>query len=117
MLTRQRCPTGTGGRPPAAGEVGSPDRDVVVVRGELDLATVPAVRERLVEALGRRPDRLVLDLSGCAFADCTALTLLLQVRCAATLQGTTLVLRRPSPAVRRLLEVTGTTRSLQSEDQ
>lgn len=83
-----------------------PLQTTVVVRGELDLATVPAVRDRLAEALRPCPARLVLDLSGCDFADCQAITLLLQARAQAGRQGTDLVLHRPSGAVRRLLELT-----------
>lgn len=120
MLTGTLCLTGSGRRLPAwsGGMPDPPDREVVVVvRGELDLATVPAVRRRLLGALRRRPDRLVLDVSGCAFADCTALTLLLQVQRSATRQGVALVLRRPSPALRRLIDVTGTALLLPSEDR
>ncbi len=73
--------------------------------GELDLST----EELLVEAL-RRADpptvdgNLVLDVSGLRFADHRSLTRLAEH---AANRGATLVLRDPSPAVSRLVEVLG----------
>jgi anti-sigma B factor antagonist len=42
---------------------------VITVSGELDLATVPALRGALLGAVDRRARRLVLDLSGVTFID------------------------------------------------
>lgn len=77
----------------------------VVVTGELDLATVPALRARLDAALALRPAGVHVDLAGCTFVDCSAVDLLLSVRDAARRDGVVLVLVRPSRPVRRLLRL------------
>ena len=87
----------TYGRSPAA----------VLVTGELDLATVPALRARLEAAARHRPVCLLVDLSGCTFLDCSAVDLLLAARDAARRDGVVLVLVRPSRPVRRLLSLLG----------
>lgn len=93
---------------------GGPRRRELTLRvlDDLDLITVPALRRRIHAALGDRPDRLVLDLSACSFADCRAVQLLLETRAGAARQGTTLVLQDVSPPVRRLLELTGSAATL-----
>lgn len=84
----------------------APSGEVVVAcHGALDLVTVPGLRDRLAVGLEQHPERLVLDLSRCDFADCSAVNLLLDAHRAARRQGTLLVLPRPSPQVRRLLEL------------
>lgn len=79
----------------------------VVVTGEVDLASVPALRARLETALARRPAALHVDLSGCTFLDCPVVDLLLTVRDEARRDGVVLVLVRPSRPVRRLLCLLG----------
>lgn len=46
---------------------------VLTVSGELDVATAPALRERLHALADARPCRLVLDLQAVSFMDSTAL--------------------------------------------
>lgn len=97
---------------PARAGAGSPRERcpevAVSVRTDLDLCTVGEVQLRVGRALDRRPDRLVLDLSACPFADCRAVDLLLRTKAEAHRRGAVLVLRDPSPCVARLLELTGT---------
>ncbi|MEV6626418.1 STAS domain-containing protein [Amycolatopsis sp. NPDC051114] len=50
---------------------------VLVVEGDVDLRTAPAVRQALESALGRRPWRLVVDLSRVQFLDSAGLEVLL----------------------------------------
>jgi anti-sigma B factor antagonist len=50
------------------------------VRGQLDVATVPALRRAVEAALNEDVQRLVLDLSGVEFCDVPALNLLLSVQ-------------------------------------
>lgn len=88
---------------------------VLTVCTDLDLVTVPDLRRRICSALGNRPDRLVLDLSRCAFADCRAVELLLRARAHAARQDTRLVLRDPSAPVQRLLELTRAAAALDVE--
>ena len=78
----------------------------IVVSGELDLVTMPFLTAQLALAVLDRPGRLVFDLSGTRFMDCGSARLI-----AAAGQwlpdGGRLVIRRPGPGVRRVLELTG----------
>lgn len=58
----------------------APNRDHVVVApvGELDMATVPQLREAIEDLLDQRWDHLVVDLTGVTFIDSTGLELLLR---------------------------------------
>ena len=58
--------------------------------------------------VGRRPARVEVDLSGATFMDAHALATLTAVRRRLASRHATLVLRDPSPAVVRLLELSGT---------
>ena len=48
-----------------------PSGTVLVVRGELDVATVPELREQVAAALTHAPGLLYIDLSSAAFIDST----------------------------------------------
>jgi anti-anti-sigma factor len=74
------------------------------VTGELDLLTVPQLRDALaaVAGLGRE---VVLDFSGVSFIDSSGLGLLLSAAQTTQAQGGSLVVRAPSAAVRRLLGI------------
>jgi anti-sigma B factor antagonist len=87
---------------------------VVVLAGELDLADAPAVSSQLQAAAG--PDgRVVVDLHGVTFIDSTAIGALVGVQRVLKERGGTLVLRRPSRAVARLLELTALDRLFEIE--
>ena len=83
-----------------------PGVTTIVVKGELDLVTMPYLATRLTLALRDRPGRLVFDLSGTHFMDCGSARLI-----AGAGQwlpgGGRPVIRRPGPGVRRILELTG----------
>ncbi|MGN9911732.1 STAS domain-containing protein [Phytohabitans sp. LJ34] len=80
----------------------------VAVVGEVDLATTPMLRERLLRLLrDRSPDLLDVDLAGVTFLDCTGLAALVAVRDAAIQAGHQMRVSHPQPIVRRVLEVTG----------
>jgi anti-anti-sigma factor len=83
-----------------------PETTTVFIRGELDLVTMPFLAEQLTTVLEKMPGRLVLDLSRTGFVDCGSARLL-----AATGRslpaGQRPVIRRPSPGVRRIFELTG----------
>jgi anti-sigma B factor antagonist len=49
---------------------------IVSAKGEIDIATAPALREQLEAAIDRRPDLVVVDLQGVSFMDSTALGVL-----------------------------------------
>lgn len=86
---------------------GSDGRLVVVVRGELDFDTAPALRLALREALGRSRTGLELDLQGVPFLDCSGLNVLLGMRDDARDRGKCMTLCARSPAVARLLDLSG----------
>ncbi|MCW2621794.1 MAG: Sulfate transporter/antisigma-factor antagonist [Frankiales bacterium] len=74
---------------------------------ELDIATLPRLRERLEDALSLQPARLVLDLRQCVFLDAQAMTVLLDIHRQAWRQGGLLTLRGCSPQCLRLLSLAG----------
>jgi len=78
----------------------------IVVKGELDLVTMPHLAARLALALRDRPSRLVFDLSGTHFMDCGSARLIAGAGQRLPGGGRP-VIRRPGPGVRRVLELTG----------
>lgn len=79
---------------------------VVTVCGEADLDTAGLLREAVDRALGHHRD-VVFDLAGVTFADSTFLTVLLQARQTALVQGGSILLAAPSISVQRLLSLVG----------
>ncbi|WP_412102901.1 STAS domain-containing protein [Plantactinospora sp. KLBMP9567] len=78
------------------------------VAGEIDLATAPVLRDKLLTLLrDQTPAVLVVDLAGVAFLDCAGIGALVGVRNAAGEAGCELRVTDPQPFVRRVLEVTG----------
>lgn len=80
---------------------------VVVVDTELDIATLPQLRERLEDALSTSPGRVVVDLTDCVFLDAQAMNVLLDVHRQAWRQGGRLTLRGCSTQCLRLLALAG----------
>ena len=78
----------------------------IVVKGELDLVTMPYLAARLTLALRDRPGRLAFDLSGTQFMDCGSARLIAGAGQRLPGGGRP-VIRRPAPGVRRVLELTG----------
>jgi anti-anti-sigma factor len=89
--------------------VGSEERgDALLVRlaGELDLYNAHVVRDALLEAAGRSPERLIVDLSEVLFVDSTVLGVLIEARSRlANRRGFLLV--APGVETRRALEISG----------
>lgn len=83
--------------------------DVVVVSGEVDIATAPLLAAVLDAVLARRPARVEVDLSDATFLDAYALSTLAAARRRLAARRGTLALRDPSPAARRVLELSRTT--------
>jgi anti-anti-sigma factor len=94
-----------------------PGQDCATLRlsGEIDLSTAPAVREAALSALQQFSTVLHIDLSGVSFMDSTGLEVLLATRRRAELLGGQLHLKDPTPAVLRVLEVTGVARLFEIE--
>ena len=87
----------------------TPHGAVLTAVGVLDIATTPELRTRLDEALADGPDALTVDLTDVTFIDSSGLRSLLGASRRADERSGQVVLRSPSPAVQRLLEITGTT--------
>jgi anti-sigma B factor antagonist len=73
----------------------------LVVSGDMDLATTPVLQKAVAKLGGKS---IALDLSGVAFIDSTGLHLLLDLR----REYGRLRLAGASPAVEKLLAITGT---------
>ncbi|MGX1549206.1 anti-sigma factor antagonist [Streptomyces adustus] len=96
---------------------GARDRHTLVTAsGEIDLHSSPALGQVLQDALDQSADGVDIDLTGIAFCDCSGLNVLLRVRRHARETAKTLTVRVSSPAVQRLLELTGTVDVLTATD-
>jgi anti-anti-sigma factor len=84
----------------------SQEETTVVINGELDVITRPVLAEYLSAVLRTRPWRLVLDMSRVGFMDCGSARLIVSAGRFLP-DGGRLIIRRPSPPVRRVLELTG----------
>jgi anti-sigma B factor antagonist len=85
----------------------SPDVVTVVVTGEVDLDTAPAVRDEVLRHL-HGGAAVHLDLGDVTFMDSSGLHVLLATARRASLVGAELRLVRMSARVQRLIELTGT---------
>ena len=83
-----------------------PGVTTIVVKGELDLVTMPYLAARLTLAIRDRPGRLIFDLSGTHFIDCGSARLIADAGQRLPGGGRP-VIRRPAPGVRRVLQLTG----------
>jgi anti-sigma B factor antagonist len=83
------------------------DATVIIVRGEIDIATCERLRDVIEPHLGPRQS-VILDLSGVEFMDSSGLHVLEHARGTLTADGGSLILRNPSEAAHRLLTVTDT---------
>src|SRR4051794_38633267 len=85
------------------------DRKVVRVcpAGELDLATVPRVREKVAELASAGIPRVVLDLRGATFLDSAGIHLILEIDAAARRSGWEFAVIDGSPELARIFDVIG----------
>lgn len=82
------------------------------LRGDLDTAATPALRERLLGLLGPGVRLLVIDLSGVSFCDAAGLAMLVSTQRRAAARRITVRLAAPRPQTAKLLRITGLDRSL-----
>ena len=80
---------------------------IMQLRGELDLCSRDVLRAAVSRASLARPRTLVLDLSALEFIDCSGLSVLIWARNLLATDGAQLVISDCSPAVRRLIALTG----------
>jgi anti-sigma B factor antagonist len=90
-------------------DVDTEERDELVriaLRGELDLSTVGKVESELDLAEARRPQLIVLDMSGLTFLDSTGLRLVVTADERARGDGRRLVIVRGPDTVNRVFTIT-----------
>ena len=85
--------------------VSNPPSAGVVLDGEMDIATCPAIRRFLMAAISGGDVHLAVDVSGVAFIDASGIGVLVAAANRARQAGGGLSLLAPSPQVRRLLDV------------
>jgi anti-anti-sigma factor len=95
-----------------AGPDGAPERCEARLRGDLDLATADGLRATLdgLRAEGHRT--VVVDLAELRFLSAVGLTVLAEAQHELRAVGGALVLARPTPIARRMLQITGLDASL-----
>ena len=103
---------GGGWKPPAGFAIHDEGGGVLRVVGELDVATAPELQHRLTAHGGPT----ILDLRGVTFIDSAGLRAVV-VAAQERSRAEPLVLRAPSPAVRRLIELTSLTEQLAIEPE
>jgi anti-sigma B factor antagonist len=77
------------------------------VAGDIDLTSAPRLDDEVTGLIEDSVNSLTIELTGVSFMDSTGLRVLLKASKLLDSSGGTLVLRDPSDAVRRLLEVSG----------
>ena len=93
--------------PPLSVECSWDDRRAtVVVRGEVDFATVGILARQLDEVAGQQPEHLTVDLGRTSFLDAAGLRIIARARRELT-PRCPLTLRSPTRQVRMVLEVSG----------
>lgn len=95
-------------RPFAISVVRSGDEVAVVAVGELDLASADGLGEQVRDVLAAGSAQILLDLRQVDFIDSTGLRMLLSLRNDAKRHHQPLTLVPPTPAARRIFEITGT---------
>ena len=86
----------------------------VIVTGEIDADSMLALQSPLSELSPQ--SHILLDMSGVSFMDCSGLRAILTQRIKMTEAGGSIHIRHASPAVKRLLQVSGLTDILRDSD-
>jgi anti-anti-sigma factor len=87
----------------------SENTGVMAIVGEIDAASVGLLRFRLAEISPDVKADLIVDMSRVTFLDSTGLSFLITAHTKLRSQGARLVVRSPTPQVKRLFEITALT--------
>lgn len=91
-----------------------PDRVVLELYGELDLAAAPLLAEEIERAETGERTQLVLDLTGLEFIDSAGLRVILAAQERAVECGREFAVTEGTPQVQRLFEIAGVGEHLQT---
>ena len=80
---------------------------IMTISGELDIASVPVLRDQIPGLLPPQAGRIVIDLSGVTFCDTSGLAVLVGASHRAGLPDGVLRLAAPTPLVTTVLRLTG----------
>jgi len=83
------------------------ERSGVTIMGEVDMSNADVLGDYLTQEIKAEKCDLFLDLSALTFIDSSGLAVLLNARRLLQASGRSLILGSPSPAVARVLQVTG----------
>ena len=89
---------------------------VLVVAGELDLATAPQLADHALAVVESASGDLVIDASGLSFCDSSGLTAFVRVTNRLAEQGRRLAIAGPPPIVHRVLEISGLVEAITVQD-
>ena len=89
----------------------APSGDAIRVRGEIDMATAPQLRELLEQLVSSGSRRIVLDCRELEFLDSSGIGVLVAARNRMG-DGAELVIESPPPQVLKVLEITGVSEHL-----
>jgi anti-sigma B factor antagonist len=88
---------------------------ILVVRGEIDMASADRFEAALTDALAGDCSRILIDLADLEFMDSTGLRTLIQGQRQAASRGLPVILRHVPHQATRLFELTGLARAFVSE--
>jgi len=83
------------------------DEATIVIVGEFDLTGTEPFSGTVDEVLATRPESVVLEARGLTFIDSSGLMALMRASDAATEAGAAFRIDEPSPALRRIVEISG----------
>jgi anti-anti-sigma factor len=90
-------------------------RITIILDGDFDLSGIERFWAVFNEALAASPRTITLNARGLTFIDSSGLRALLQARAAASDAGAAFRVSEPSPALRRVVEITGIEDLLENE--
>jgi anti-anti-sigma factor len=105
------------GADPVRAIVREADTTLIRLGGELDMATVPLVREALERECERRPLRLTIELAAVEFLDSSAINLLVAIHRRLRAEGAHLILANPSDVVAQTMQIAQLHRLLTITDE